>query len=293
MLQFKGTKNLSEKQVQTGCSALHFKVTKNTPVDTPQEFFAQKDGAGNLDDLNLFDRITVRYNGPRGGQKQIISELPIFPLLVACTTGPNHMIFENDPATGKIVGCAFTLQLGVNGALRLDGDHYISVKTNFQDLATIEMYSIDGVPTSLAYQYTNAQLDANVQRTINLNNVNKLILDPMVELLELNGAEGYTVQVEQAEVIDIAEGLNDIIALRGNPMTYNRVNGGDIYPVKMGIEATKQYTGGLFYPTIGVEGYDSVRVQSPKACYVYTTIVTDLGILENAQPTVIAVPVAA
>jgi hypothetical protein len=274
MLVFQGTTNLSERQIETGCGNLLLKITKNTAVDSLVEFF----GAQNLDNE---DKITVRYNSRSMGQKALIPSLPLFPLAVAATTGPNHIIAVEQP-DGKIKSVELTIQLGVNGALKLDGNSTISVNTQISDLQSLEVYSMDGVPTSLAYQYNNTRLDGNVVRDIALTNINKIVLDPMVLNVDLISGKGYTVNLAAKELEDISQGLNDIIALRGKPITYSRTYHGDTYNVTTGIEATKTYTGGTFYNVIGVSDYEVMKVSALKDCFVYTAVLTDLSTLEGA-----------
>jgi len=275
MLVFKGSNNPNEKQIETGCGSLLFRITKNTAVDSLVKFF--KD-----DDLNGFDKLTVRHNSRSMGQTAVIPSLPIFPLAIACTTGPNHIIAIED-ATGKIKTVELTIQIGVNGALKLDNNSTLSLNTNISDLQEIEIFSIDGVPTELIYMYSNNKLDANVEKTVNLANINKLILDPMVDTADLISSGGYSVNLTSAEIEDISQGLNDIAILQGKEIKYNRTN--PSYEVKTGIRATSVYTGGTFYPVIGVSDYESARITSKQDCYIYQAVVTNIGAINAAAVT--------
>jgi len=253
MLVYKGTNNLSEKQIETGCGSILMRITKKTAVDTLVKFFSD-------DDLNGSDKMTARYVSRGIGQIALIPSLPMFPLAVGCTTGPNHIIAIEDTA-GNIKTVELTIQFGVNGALKLDGNTSISLMTNISDLEQLEVYSIDGVPTDLCYVYNTIIAQGGAQRDVNLRNVNKIILDPMVTGADLISSGGYTVNLAQAEIDDISQGLNDVVALRGKEITYTRKNNGDTYPVKTGIEATKTYTGGTFYPVLGVANYEVMKNQ--------------------------------
>jgi len=288
MLVFKGNTNLSEKQIETGCGSLLFRITKKVAASTIHEFFGEQD-------LNGSDKLTVRYNSRSMGQIAVIPSLPIFPLAIACTTGPNHIIAIED-ATGKIKTVELTIQLGVNGALKLDGNSTISLNTNFSGLDdtvgvnSLEVYSIDGVPTDLIYMYTNTKCSANVMQSINLQNVNKLVLDPCVDTVDLISSGGYTVNLASAEIEDISQGLNDILALRGKEITYQRDNFGSKHTVKTGIEATKVYTGGTWFPVLGVADYEMIKITASQECYIYAANVANVSGLSQAA-TQIVVPV--
>lgn len=275
MKVFQGS-NVSDLQVENGCFFLLFDVTKTTSYDNLPAFFG---------DLNLSkaDVLKVLYTSRDGGQRTLIPSLPVLPLAIAATMGPQHLkVYLDD--NGKINRVVFPIMVGAGGALKLDNNSYLSVSTSFDGIAgtgePVKIYAVDTVKTSLAFMYESIHLNAASQKAIDLTNSNQLILSKQVLDFQLLAKENqYSVNWSEPEIESVARAQNDIAALYGRDLTANRVIQGATVPTNLGFEAVEIASGGVYYNAIGVTDFLTAKVTSQYDDRAYVLRVVDASTL--------------
>lgn len=269
--------NCTDVQIQTGVFFLLFDVTKTTPADNLPSFF------GDLDFANA-DRLKVLYSSPKGGQKVLIASLPVLPLALAGTMGPQHLkCYLND--AGKITRVVFPVMIGAGGALSLDNSTYISVSTSFTGLAansgdekSLRIYAVDTIKTPLAYMYEVVHLNASAQKAVDLTNVNQLIMSKEIDDFQLMSKDTeYSVNWSEPEISAVARAQNDIAASFGKDLTGNKIINGATVAVDLGFEATKFASGGTYCNALGVSDFLGAKVTAKNEDRLYLLRATSVN----------------
>lgn len=259
MRVYADTKNSSDLQVENGCHFLLFDVTKNTPKASIPDFFG---------DLNLAsaDYLKVLYTSRKGGQRTLIPSLPVFPLAIAATMGPQHIqAYKSAADANKIDRIVFPVLIGAGGALTLDDNSYVSVSTGFSDIKSLKIYAVDTVKSSLAFVYESIHLNASNQKTIDLTNCNQLILSKQLRDFQLLARDSvdYSVNWDEQELEAVARAQNDILAVTGKEIIGKRViNGQATEDLSLGFENLGVFSGGTFYNAIGVSDFVTAKVST-------------------------------
>ncbi|MDR0824307.1 MAG: hypothetical protein LBN74_04390 [Prevotella sp.] len=276
MRVFNENSNISDLQVENGTYFLLFDVTKTTPAPNLPAFFG---------DLNLpaSDTLKVLYTSRSGGQRTLIPSLPVFPLAIAGTMGPQHLkVYQNND--GSIYRCVFPVMIGVGGALTLDNNSYISVSTNFSDLATtgtgeeksLRIYAVDTVKTNLALMYESIHLNASSQKAIDLTNCHQMVMSKQVLDYQLIARDSlYSVNWSEKEIEAVARAQNDLLAMFGSDLIANRIIQGATVPTNLGFEAVKFASGGSYYNALGVSDFITAKVTSQYDDRAYVLRVVD------------------
>lgn len=270
--------NATDVQVENGCHVLLFDITKNTAVEGLQAFFG---------DLNLSqaDNLKVLYTSHKGGQRTLIPSLPIFPLGIAATMGPQHIqAYKQGGSTnpGYIKRVIIPVMIAAGGALPLGDNSYISVTSQFSDLQNLKIYAIDTVKSSLAFVYESIHLNASNQRAIDLTNCNQLIMPKQLrdfQLLARNSAE-YSVNWDEKELEAVARSQNDVLAVVGSEIVSTRViNGQNVPNLVQGFVNELEFSGGCFYDAIGVTDFITAKVTTVYDDRAYVLRVVDTATL--------------
>lgn len=280
--------NVSDLQIENGTHFLLFDVRKTTAVDNLPAFFG---------DLNLgsSDVLKVLYTSRDGGQRTLIPSLPILPIAIAGTMGPQHLKVYLD-ATGKINRVVFPVLIGAGGALKLDDNSYLSVSTNFKDLKQVKpdtenptpdddrlglvIYAVDTIKSTLAFMYESIHLNASSQKAIDLTNSNQLILSKQILDFQLLAKDSqYSVNWSEREIEAVSRAQNDILAMSGRDLIANRQIQGEKVPANLGFEAVEFASGGTYYNAIGVTDFITAKVTSFKDDRAYVLRVTDTAAL--------------
>lgn len=270
MKVYEGSLNTNDLQVENGVYFLLFDVTKTTPAANIPAFFG---------DLNLAtgDNLKVLYTSRDGGQRTLIPSLPILPIAIAGTMGPQHIKAYTD-GTGKITRVVFPVMIGAGGALALDNNSYISVSTNFSGISNLKIHAVDTVKSSFAFMYESIHLNASSQKSIDLANANQLIISKQVNDFQLLAKESlYSVNWSEAEIEAVARAQNDLLAYIGSDITATRVIQGSNVSVNLGFEATSFNSGGTFYNALGVTDFVTAKVTSTHDDRAYVLRVTDVS----------------
>lgn len=274
MKVYEDVKNSSDLQIENGCHFLLFDLTKNTAVDGLQAFFK---------DLNLSqaDNLKVLYTSRKGGQRTLVPSLPVFPLAIAATMGPQHIqAYKQGGSTnpGYINRVVFPVMIGAGGALALDDNSYVSVSTGFSDVKSLKIYAVDTVKSSLAFVYESIHLNASNQKAIDLTNCNQLLVPKQLrdfQLLAKNSAE-YSVNWDEKELEAVARAQNDVLAVVGTEITSTRViNGQNITDLVQGFTNELEFSGGAFYDAIGVTDFITAKVTTQYDDRAYVLRVVD------------------
>lgn len=261
MRVYDDVKNSADLQVENGCHFLLFDVTKNTAKASLPDFFG---------DLNLStaDFLKVLYTSRKGGQRTLIPSLPVFPLSIAATMGPQHIQAYKQGGSSNpdyIKRVVFPVLIGAGGALTLDDNSYVSVSTGFSDIAKIRIYAVDTVKSSLAFVYESIHLNASNQKTIDLTNCNQLLLSKQLRDFQLLARDSvdYSVNWDEQELEAVARAQNDMLAVSGKEIIGKRViNGQATEDLSLGFENDKVYSGGTFYNAIGVSDFVTAKVST-------------------------------
>jgi hypothetical protein len=271
--------NIADLQVENGTFFLLFDVTKTTSVANLPAFFG---------DLNLptSDTIKVLYTSRTGGQRTLIPSLPVLPLAIAATMGPQHLKCYLDSG-GKITRVVFPVMIGAGGALTLDNNSYLSVSTNFQGLATntgnelsLRIYAVDTVKSNFAFMYESIHLNASSQKAIDLTNSNQLIVSK--ELLDfqlLAKDTQYSVNWSEPEIEAVARAQNDILAMFGADLIATKTIQGSSVSANLGFEAVEIASGGAYYDAIGVTDFVTAKITTRYDDRAYVLRVVDTAII--------------
>jgi hypothetical protein len=273
MKVYNGTQNCSDLQVENGCYFLLFDLKKDTAYPGIQHFF---------NDLNLStaDNLKVLYTSRKGGQRTLVPSLPVFPLAIAATMGPQHIIaYQQGGSTNPtyINRVVFPVMIGAGGALTLDDNSYVSVSTGFGNVSALSIYAVDTVKSALAFVYESIHLNASNQKSIDLTNCNQLILSKQLrdfQLLTRDSVE-YSVNWDEKELEAVARAQNDVLAVVGTELTGTRVINGESVAVVLGIQNLIEFSGGTFYDAIGVTDFSSAKVTTLYDDRAYVLRVTD------------------
>lgn len=278
MRVFNSNQNCTDLQVENGCHFLLFDVTKNTAVNGLQAFFG---------DLNLSqaDNLKLLYTSRKGGQRTLIPSLPVFPLAIAATMGPQHIqAYQQGGSTnpGYINRVVFPVMVGAGGALALDDNSYISVTTGFSDVKGLKVYAVDTVKSSLAFVYESIHMNASNQKAVDLTNCNQLITPKQLldfQLLAKNSVE-YSVNWDEKELEAVARAQNDVLAVVGLEETATRViNGQNVSAPGQSFQNVLEYSGGAFYDAIGVTDFVTAKITTANDDRVYVLRVVDVSVL--------------
>lgn len=283
MRVFNQNGNATDVQIENGTHFLMFDVRKAAGYDNLPAFF------GDLNPLSS-DNIKLLYNSRSSGQKAIIPALPVLPLAIAGTMGPQHIkVYLN--GAGKIVRVVFPIMVGAGGALKLDNSSYLSISTNFSGLGTIEptvqddglavqIYAVDTVKSSLAFMYEVSHLNASAQKAVDLTNCNQLILPKQITDFQLLARDNdYSVNWSESEMEAVARAQNDLLAVFGTELTANRVIQGLNVSVNLGFEASKLASGGTYYDALGVSDFMTAKITSKYEDRAYLLRVVDTAAL--------------
>lgn len=272
MKVYEGVLDTNDLQVENGVSFLLFDVTKKTAAASIPAFF------GDLN-LPLSDNLKVLYTSRDGGQRTLIPSLPILPLAIAATMGPQHIqAYKQGGSTNPdyINRVVFPVMIGAGGALSLDNNSSVSVSTKFSGLSNLKIYAVDTVKSSFAFMYEAIHLNAFSQKSIDLVNANQLIISKQLELFQLIAKDSqYSVNWAEPEIEAVARAQNDLLAYVGNGLTGTRVIQGSNQTVDLGFEALSFMSGGMFYNAIGVTDFVTAKVTSTYDDRAYVLRVVD------------------
>jgi hypothetical protein len=286
MRVYNDSKDVSDLQVENGTFFLLFDVRKSAGFATLPDFF------GDLA-LGTTDTIKVLYTSRSGGQRTLIPSLPVLPVAIAGTMGPQHIKCYLD-SSGKINRVVFPVMIGAGGALPLDDNSYISVSTHFTGLSNITnptvkpdddrealvIYAVDTVKSNLAFMYESIHLNASSQKSIDLTNCNQLIMSKQLNDFQLLSKEvAYSVNWSQAEIEAVARAQNDVLAAFGQDLIKNRVIQGETVPVNLGFEEIEFASGGTYYNAIGVTDFVTAKITSTNDDRAYVLRVVDASVL--------------
>jgi hypothetical protein len=264
MKVYSGNSNVTDLQVENGCMILLFDVRKTfgSAVYSLSEFFG--DGS-----LSTADTIKLLYTNRGSGQKTIIPSLPVLPVTIAATMGPQHLKVYKDETSGVISRVVFPVLVGIGGALKLDNNSYLSVTTNFSNLysggtySAIEISAIDTFKSDLVAVYESIHLNSGSQKVISLADSNQLILSKQIDDFQLTSTRtSYSVNWSEPEIEAVARAQNDILAAYGHDVTISRVIGGATISVNAGFTAFGFDSGGTWYDALGVSDFEIAKVTS-------------------------------
>lgn len=271
--------NISDLQVENGTFFLLFDVIKAAGADNLPAFFG---------DLNLptSDTLKVLYTSRSGGQRTLIPSLPILPLAIAGTMGPQHIKCYLD-TNGKINRVVFPVIIGAGGALTLDNNSYLSVSTSFSGLATttgtekaLRIYAVDTVKSNLAFMYESIHLNASSQKAIDLTNANQLITSKELLDFQLLAKETqYSVNWSEPEIEAVARAQNDVLAMFGNDLSVPKTIQGASVTTNLGFEAIEVASGGTYYDAIGVTDFVTAKVTTRYDDRAYVLRVVDTSVI--------------
>jgi hypothetical protein len=265
MKVFSGNQNATDLQVENGCMVLLLDVRKTAAKASPTL-------AGFLGDLDLSssDTLKVLYTNRSGGQKTVIPSLPVLPVSIAGTMGPQHIkVYLDDD--GNVCRTVLPVLVGIGGALKLDNNSYLSVTTNFANLdqaggsdsPSLSIYAIDTFKTDLIAVYESIHLNASSQKAISLADSNQLILPKQISDFQLTSTKtAYSVNWSESEMEAVARAQNDILAAYGTDITAVRVIQGVNQSVNMGFQASRIDSGGTWYDALGVSDFEIAKVTS-------------------------------
>jgi hypothetical protein len=275
MKVYDSTKNSVDEQVQTGASVLFMHIEK-----TPTANFKPKDlfTFFGEDEINTADSIQVLYNS-QAGQRAVISNLNILPLLLMSTVSPNHLKAVKD-ADGNITKVFAALRIGFDGALPLSQNNYLSVTTGFKNLSNLRIYAIDGRKTANIIKYESNHFDPKQERTLALVNgfmmaVPKGDADMPEQLVARFTSLGdmsipqYTANFSEAELAFLATEANDIQAQYGVLDSVTESTAGEDYTYPLGFRATETMSGGYCYDVLSVVDFSDVKFTFPRTTRVY------------------------
>ncbi|MDH6309785.1 hypothetical protein M2451_002031 [Dysgonomonas sp. PFB1-18] len=272
--------NIADLQVENGTFFLLFDVTKTTGAASLPAFFG---------DLNLptSDTLKVLYTSRTGGQRSLIPSLPVLPLAIAGTMGPQHIKCYFD-SNGNINRVVFPVMIGAGGALTLDNNSYLSVSTNFGNLAStasgneksLRIYAVDTVKSNFAFMYESIHLNASSQKAIDLTNSNQLILSKEILDFQLLAKDTqYSVNWSEPEIEAVSRAQNDLLAMFGKDLVTNRTIQGASVASNLGFEAVEIASGGTYYNAIGVSDFITAKVTSRYDDRAYVLRVVDTSVI--------------
>jgi hypothetical protein len=267
--------NAVDEQVQTGASVLFFHIEKN-PTDTfkPRDIFTFF-GEQNIDNA---DTVKILYNGT-DGQRAVISQLNVLPLMMMATMGPNHMKVIRD-GSGYITKVFGFLRIGFDGALPLSQNNYLSVNTSFANLSRLRIYAIDGRKTGNIVRYESNHFPPKQERTVGLVNGFQLAIpkgdgdnmDLMAGRFTSLASEGmpaYTADLSEPELAFLSTEANDICIQYGVLDSIQETISGDTYTYPLGFRATETVSGGYGYDIMSVVDFSEVKFTFPRTTRVY------------------------
>jgi hypothetical protein len=271
--------NVADLQVENGTFFLLFDVTKTIAAANLPAFFG---------DLNLpsSDTLKVLYTSRSGGQRTLIPSLPVLPLSIAATMGPQHIKVYLD-GSGNINRVVFPVMIGAGGALTLDNNSYLSVSTSFQGLAansgddkSLRIYAVDTVKSNFAFIYESIHLNASSQKAVDLTNSNQLILSKEILDFQLLSKETqYSVNWSEPEIEAVARAQNDVLAMFGTDLIATRTIQGASVSVNLGFEGVEIASGGTYYDAIGVTDFITAKVTAKYDDRAYLLRVVDTSVI--------------
>lgn len=274
MKVFQSKQNVEDLQVENGLMFLLFDVKKSKGYDNLAAFF------GDLV-LSTSDTLKVLYTSRSGGQRTIIPSLPVLPVAIAATMGPQHIQAHED-AQGKINRVVFPVLIGVGGALTLNNNSYISVSTSFSDLAdeegSLKIFAIDTTKSDFLMMYESIHLNASSMKEVDLSNCNQLITSKQLNDFQLiHAQDSYSVNWSEKELESVARAQNDLLSYRGKDVTAKRNIQGQQVDVNLGFLGNTVTSGGTFYNAIGVSDFKTAKITSvyDDRCYCLRVVKAD------------------
>lgn len=255
MRVYNGSYNVEDLQIENGVMFLQFDVTKNGTYNNLAEFF------GDLS-LQTSDNLKVLYTSRSGGQRTIIPSLPVLPLAIAATMGPQH-IQAHENEKGEINRVVFQVVIGVGGALTLNNNSYISVSSKFTDLKEMQIYAIDTTKSNFLMMYESIHLNASSMKEIDLSNCNQLITSKdLTDFQLIHAKDAYSVNWSEKELEAVARAQNDLLSYRGVDVMAKRNIQGKEVDANLGFKANSITSGGAFYNAIGVSDWKTCKITS-------------------------------
>ncbi|MBF0574415.1 hypothetical protein [Dysgonomonas sp. GY617] len=218
--------------------------------------------------MSTTDELKVLYTSRSAGQRSLIPSLPVFPLAVAATMGPDEIIaYRQGGSTNPtyINRVVFRVFVGAGGALALDDNAYLSVSTGFGEAANnlqkLVISAVDTTKTTLAYMYEVVHLNAKSQKSIDLANCNQIILPKQLDDFQLKAKDSlYSVNWSRREIESVARGQNDLLALIGSGVSGVRTILGENHTVDLGFIGDTTVPGGTYYDALGITSFESVKI---------------------------------